>query len=108
MPYKKVKLAEECAIQAFGIDRDYYFKFRSSHRVEIANIRQMTYRLAKEVGRCVWRTVIEYMELKSHATCIVGVKHSKALESYDKEYAKIYQRAKELYFANLAEMDNNH
>lgn len=108
MPYKKVKLAEECAIHAFGIDRDYYFKFRSSRRREIVSVRHIICALCREHTQLTWTVIANGIGLANHATAIWGAKQCKNLSSYDKEYAKIYQRAKELYLTNLAEMDNNH
>ena len=108
MPYKKVKLAEECAIQAFGIDRDYYFKFRSTRRREIVSVRHIICALCREYTDLTWTIIINGAGLTSHATAIHAANQCKALCSYDKEYAKIYSRAKELYLANLAEVRDNY
>ena len=108
MPYKKVKLAEECAIQAFGIDRDYYFNKRRSRRQEIVSVRQVACALARHCSHLSWIVIAEGIGATNHGTAFWASKKCLDLSSCDKEYAKIYQKAKELYLANLAEVNNNH
>lgn len=107
MPYKKVELAEECAVQAFGIDEDYYFKHRQTRRREISDIRCITYRIAREQGKCLLRIISNVMGV-THPSISSGVKRCKDLASVDVEYENIYKRAKDLFLKKLAEMaDNN-
>ena len=107
MPYTKVKLAEEAAISAFGIDREYYFRYKHTLRVEIASIKQIAYNLARVLGGCRWRIIAEGMGQKNHSTAVHGANKCFDLISVDKEFAKIYYQAKELYLKSLAKTDDN-
>ena len=107
MLYTKVKLAEEAAISAFGIDRDYYFQYKHTLRVEIASVKQIAYNLARYKGRCRWRIIAEGMGQKNHSTAVHGANKCFDLISVDKDFAKIFYLAEELYLESLAKMDDN-
>lgn len=107
MPYKVVHLAEECAIKAFAIDRDYYYQHRNSRRREIINIKQIACALAREHKKLTWITIANGVGLSNHTTAIWGARQCKNLASYDKDYAKIYSRAEEMYLESLAKMGDN-
>ena len=107
MSYTKVKLAEEAAISAFGIDRDYYFRYKQTHRQEIVFVKHIACNLARYKGDCLWRIITDYMGNKSHGTAVHAANQCFDLVSVDKDFAKIFYLAEEMYLKSLAKAGDN-
>lgn len=102
-----MRVVEEGALRACKIDKDYYEKYRSSRRSEIAVVKQIVCHYLRKKTTYSQITIGEFFGINHATVCHHNIRCQELIET-DKVFAKIYKEASDTITQALAEMDNNH